>query len=331
MRYLATTGLLWALLLAGCAGGRPEWLEGRSEGYPAERFLIGQGEAATAAEARDRARADLVKVFETRVSEESRESATATRLNEEGTVRQSTESKAERHLSTESSHLVEGVRVAEMWRDDSSGTYHALAVLDRVPAAERLRHEIAQRDMTTERELAAARGTDDLLNQIAAAVRATEALRERETIQRDLRVVDPSGIGVPSRYSLAELEADLQKLTKRLRLSVAAEGDPLGNLATLLAGAVSASGFVNVSADAADYRLTAALTLDESLTQGWYWAKGRLEVKLTDRRGAIRSVREWPVKASAQQPAVARQRIIGEVDRLLRAQLRPAILDSGLR
>lgn len=319
-----------ALFVSGCASNRqpvePEWLDGTSDRYPQTRYLSGLGQADSAAVARDRARADLAKVFEVRIAEASRDSSSAMRRsNGTGGLEQETESRFERQIDVQAEQVLVGVKVVDVWRD-KSGQHHAFAVLDRFKTAERLRNEIADLDAQTERSVADARASGDLLLRIDAAAKAAEAQRAREQVQRYLQVVDITGQGVPSRFKAARLESDYQQLARRLRVNTAAEEDPLGNLATLLSGGVSQAGFSNAASNDANYSLVGSLKLDESLVGGWHWAKGMLELKLVDKSGNVRSVNQWPIKASAQQPGVARQRLAEKIQRVLSERLREALL-----
>lgn len=51
--------------LAGCAGkpNKPDWMVGDTLRYQEAEFLIGHGDGVTSEEAKDRARADLAKIF----------------------------------------------------------------------------------------------------------------------------------------------------------------------------------------------------------------------------------------------------------------------------
>jgi len=88
--------IIIALLLSGCAAGTresaPDWLDGRSAQYTEARYLLGQGQAPSAAQARDRARAELAKVFATEVNERSEDVARAELSREDGVARQRSES-----------------------------------------------------------------------------------------------------------------------------------------------------------------------------------------------------------------------------------------------
>lgn len=329
-RVVVLLGVLW---LGGCASTpeQPDWIDGSSARYPKARYLTGVGQAENGAVARDRARADLVKIFEARIAEQSHDTSSAGREVRDGKVVQSSSMKVERNVSVVSERTVEGIEIAELWQQPGKENYHALAVLDRMKAGEGLRSEINRLDDRTARELEIARGSDDLLAQIRASIKATEAQQERATLQRQLRVVDLTGVGVPPRWDAARLGSDAAQLAGRLRVGITTAGDTVGSLASVVGGAVSRAGFTNVPAEEAPYRLEASLALDESQSGGWFWAKGVLQVLVKDQTGNLRAERQFPVKASAQQPGVARQRVMGEVDRVLRAGLRDVLLGVDSR
>lgn len=328
--------LILCLMLAGCAGGTretvPEWVDGSSDKYPEARYLTGQAQASSAALARDRARAELAKVFTTQVNERLEDVASAEVISEGDSSQHRAETRVDRSVQTETQRLLEGVRIAETWRDPE-GAYHALAVLDRLTESDRLRTRIDGLDQVIERSVARARGGDQLLSRIGAASQAVAAQQERDALQQDLRVIDPTGIGVPARYARARLQADFAELAARLRLAVEAEADPMGNLASVMQGAVRHAGFINAPPGEADYRLVSSLLLDSSVMDGWQWVTGTLELRMLDRAGQVLGSQRWPVKASARQVATARHRAISEVDRQLRTKLRETVIGfaEGLR
>lgn len=311
------------LLLVGCASTpeEPEWLDGESAEYPATRYLIGLGQADSAGIARDRARADLAKVFQVRVDEQLSDRTTAERTGGEQTA----ESHIERRLSVHTDQVLSGITVPAVWRDDS-GRHHALAVYDRLKAAEKLRAETRSLDGLVEREIARAREERDLLARIGAATRAADAQRTREQLQDVLRVVEASGVSVPSRYDSARLDSDARALASRVSFNVTVGPDPTTRLASLIEGSVAQAGFSTKHEAQADYRLRGALYVDDLEADGWHWARGTLSLTLLGQDGAVRGSWEWPLKASGRQPELARQRLVQETDRTLREHLQQAIL-----
>lgn len=313
-----------AVFLTACAATppRPDWLAGPSAAYAQSRYLVGRGQADTAEEAKDRARADLAKTFQVTVSASSEDTSAFARTNT-GTV--SRDARVRRSISTQTQQSLRGVRVAELWQDPDTKSFHALAVLSRAQAEVDLRQEIALLDAAIEGYVAQARASDDLLSKIRAAAKALALQRERDDYQRALKVVDASGRGVESAWG-ADLAADLDALLKRVRVAPLAAANAPPSLHALLSSALNAAGFALVGADQAEYRVRADLSLDDLRADGWHWAKGGLEVELLDAHGAIQGAHRWEIKTAAQDAGTARDRALSEAGQRLNSELREALL-----
>ncbi len=314
--------------LVGCAGGapqRPDWVSGNPAAYPADRFLVGRGQAPRAAVARDRARADLAKVFRVRVSEESRD-LTSVEIGQTGRKDPDTRYRSEvaRSLVAHTDAVLEGVEIASQWQDPDTGDHHALAVLDRLRAANALRRQLDALDETVRRQVAQARQGDDLAGRIRAARRAVTAAAEREGVARSLRVVSATGTVPEPPVALARLAADLDALLARVRVVPSVVRDDVGGLERVLSSAAAGAGLtVSSGNDPGAYALEGTLDATEFQDErGWHWVRGTLEV--TVRRPDTRAVvtaRRWPLKASALQPEEARRRLLARIDELLRAEI----------
>jgi len=311
MKRIVMASILVAL--GGCASqpAAPDWVSGTAQDYRPAEYLIGRGEGATSEEARDRARADLAKVFEAEV--------TAASADEQSFKDARYEASSTRRIEIRTRRIVEGIEIARTWQEPASGSHHALAVLPRLKAGHALREEIARLDETTRLQARRAAETPDLFLKIAAA---NQAQAERHGYQKTLRVVDPTGTGAPPSWNVARLKADFEALLKRVRLAPRAEG----SLKPLLDGAVAAAGFIP-AADA-DYVLEASLALDASgPLDDWYWQHGVLEIRLVEAAsGRSRGSRRWPVKAAALAPGLAAQRALDQVDATLKKELRPTLI-----
>jgi len=115
-------------LLSGCASQPtvPDRIAGDSARYKTAQYLIGRGQAATQEEAKDRARADVAKVFQVAVVVSS-EDIQRSKSGSSGAAQY--EEQASRHISTRTEQIISGIQIAELWQDPSSGNYHVLAVL----------------------------------------------------------------------------------------------------------------------------------------------------------------------------------------------------------
>ncbi len=318
-------------LMAACAStdrgpdSPPDWINGKSSQFPGSQYLIGRGQASQRDVAADRARADLAKNIEVQVVAQSRDTVSAQRRTQDGEVAGETFSEtASRDIVTRTRQVIRGARVSDTWRDPKRGDFHVLATLNRAQAARRLRDEISLLDDRARAAIERARQVDDLLQKIAAAQRAVDAQLQRNELQRVLRVVGLSGQGVPPKWSLADLQAELLDLQSRLKIRVQAND---GALASVVAGGLTAAGFMTGSEEEALYTLQARFSAGPvARREGWYWLRGNLELKLVDRGDNVRGTASWPLKVSAQEKALLQQRLMQLIDRTLEDELRAVIL-----
>lgn len=325
-----TTVAAAALLLAACATGpvRPAWVDGTDAHYKPSQYLLGRGQADTQADAQDRARADLAKVFQVDITVKSEDTlAYEGAAGDAGTTGRTTAA-VTRAITTKTDQIIKGIQIAQLWRDPQTHNYYALAVLPRMQAANSLRQEIEARDVATARYIDAARNTDDLLLKIAAAQRALETQIARSAYQKSLKIVDVSGVGIPPQWNAATLRVDLDTLLRRMRIAAAADPVPLPGLQDDLAGGLSAAGFLVDKGKDPDYVLRASLDVtDPEHLEGWYWMRGVLHVQLVNpTTGQVRGSHDWPMKVSARQEAVVRQRLESQVRGVLQHQLRETLI-----
>ena len=60
--------------------------------------------------------------------------------------------------------------------------------------------------------------------------------------------------------------------------------------------------------------------------EGWYWLRGTLAVRLTDPDGTILGNKSWPLKVSSVQQSQLNERMLAEIDRKLKSELKSAVL-----
>lgn len=314
--------LVAGALSGGCATQptQPDWVSGQSKQYSNAHYLTGRGQGSSADEARDRARADLAKVFEVAVTVES-EDVQAFKGGQY-------EAQASRRISARTDQIVRGIQIGDQWQDPATKTHYALAVLPRLQTAASLREEIARLDGATRSGIEQARRNDDILIRIAAANRALEAQIERAAFQKSLKVVDPTGRGVEPEWSTAKLAGDLNELLKRVRIAPRIVPGSAEGFDHVVRGAIAAAGFLAETGQNPDFLLEARLQLDDlGLMDGWYWQRGNLEVSLSEAAsGRVRGSKSWPIKESARDHASAKRRALNSAESILRQELRAAIL-----
>lgn len=333
MKFALIAILFSSLILGGCSTTsktRPDWIDAKSKDYPSNRYLIGRGEGERQPRARDRARADLAKIFQVAVVEQSRD---IIKYSSRGMGRDAVkqlESEASRDIETRTEQVLSGVDIAEIWQDKKDKSYHALAVLDRLQTSNRLRQEISQLDEVTNQHIATAKNTPDLITRIGAASRAVESQVKRDSSQRILKIVDRSGVGVIPRHNLGKLVNSRDALIKRLTITPKVSQDGIGGLQRTLAGALASVGFSHKNKNA-NYILDASLeTQPIEDKEGWMWIRASLDINLLDAKtGESRGSHRWSIKASAQTEGSAKKRAKDKLDRLLKKELKQTIISFG--
>ena len=330
MKTLARIMLIPAMLfLAACSNtkpdnARPDWIVGNSAKYASNAYLTGRGQADNMAMAKDRARADLAKIFSVNISEQSQDASSYSQSNAGGTAVMQNTMDVSRNISTRTSQVLTGVEISETWQDPVSQQFYALATLSRAKAGTALRQQISDLDAATQGYIVAAQGSSDLFDKITASGQAVDAQQTRTGLQRDLQVVDLTGNGITPLWSLGQLQANRAALLKQLQISVSADGHDAAAVQKILAGALANAGFT--VADGAPFTLNANLDYANLKPQGgWYWITGTLQVTLAGGNRA-HGVRRWDLKVSGTDPQLAQQRLMDQVAQYLQSDIQSTVL-----
>lgn len=320
------------LLMGGCATkpSQPDWVVGDSAKYQSAQYLTGRGQAGTQEEAKDRARADLAKVFQVAVVADS-EDVQSFKTDPAGGLGQY-EGQSSRRILTSTEQIVRGIQIAELWQDPATRNHHALAVLPRLQAASALRQQINLLDDAVRNNIEQSRKNTDLFLKIAAASRALDTQLEREGLQKSLQVVDITGRGQETALSSAKLKSDLDELLKRVRIASQISSDSPAALADIVGGALAQAGFMIETGDRPDFSLKSKLNLtDMGLSGGWYWQRGTLEITLTEvSSGRVRGTKRWSLKSSATDKETAVRRALDQADEVLKKELGSVIINMAI-
>jgi hypothetical protein len=314
-------------LLTGCASkppATPDWVAGESAQYKSAQYLIGRGQATGQEEAKDRARADLSKIFQVAVVAESED----VQKYKSDAAGEQYENRVARQITTQTSQIIRGIQLAELWQDPADKSFHALAILPRQQTAASLRQQIVQLDEDTAGHIEQSRKDNDLFLKIAAADRAVASQQERESLQKMLQVVDITGRGIEPRWSSEKLQGDLDGLLKRVRIASQVTPDSTPGTGAVVSGALAKAGFLIETGDKPDFVLRAQMKLDDmGMKEGWYWQRGVLEITLQETAtNRVRGTRRWNIKGNAQDRATAEKRALNQADAILKQELREAII-----
>lgn len=319
------------MLLSACAtGGMPAWINGTDKAYPEPEYLTATGSAASAEDAKTRALGNLAKIFEVRIDDAGRDESEAwLESNGENTIRGNRQSTA-RFIDAYTTKLLEGADIAELWRDDKSGQHYALAVMPRGQASARLGNEIRQYDRNTQTLVTLAGRTPAPLRAAQYLYQASTAQANRAILQRDLQIIDPSGVGVRPLWTVADLDTRIDQRLKEMTVTGKVLSDSTGELERHLQSGITAAGMQLLPTGAA-YRLEAQLDVkDAEYRDGWHWYRGALALSLLDnRRNTVLATRRWPLKASGQTENQAEVRLKDQLLDILNNQLKTALLAAS--
>jgi len=322
------------LINYGCASNepknseseQPDWIMGKSKIYPDDRYLTGQGSGDAMDDAKRRALADLAKIFEVKVSEQSRDQQLMTA---ETGADQYAKQEAERRIVTQTDEILKGAQIMGKWRDPEALTYHALAVIDRDQASERFAQKIHNLDQTSKQRIQQAREEKDLLKKSAAAAKALAAQIERIELQNRMQIIDINGKGIPPVFKLSQLKTDLDEILGRIRIQVKAAESPVQ---ALLEAGVSQAGFIADNSNP-DYTLQGYVERTPiSQRDGVYWLRGTLRIQLREigQQGEVRGMDHWGIKVSATDQDILQQRFNDQLEAINQDKLKTAILGFAL-
>jgi hypothetical protein len=316
-------------LMSGCASKRPalpEWIAGDSAQYKSAQYLIGRGQAITQEEAKDRARADIAKIFQVAVVASSDD---VQKFKSVGAEAGQYETQSSRSISTSTEQIVHGIQIAELWQDPATKNYHVLAVLPRLQTAASLRQQISQLDEATDNHIEQSRKSSDLFQKISAANQAVESEQERESLQQSLQIVDITGRAPESQWNSAKLNSDLDGLLKRVKIASKVAADSTPGLAEVVAGSLAKAGFLIETGQNPEFILQSKMELaDLGFKEGWYWQRGVLEIALSETAtNRVRGTKRWTIKSNAPDKESAAKRALNQADAVLKQELRTAIID----
>lgn len=318
-------------LLSGCASQptAPDWIAGDSARYKSAQYLIGRGQAAQQEEAKDRARADVAKVFQVAVVVSS-EDMQRSKSGSSGAAQY--EEQTSRHISTRTEQIISGIEIAGLWQVPGSGNYHVLAILPRLQTATGLRQQIGELDEATRNHIEQSRKDNNLFMKISAASHALDAQQERELLQKHLQVVDVTGRGVEVQWSSAKLKSDLGELLKRVSIAPRVAADSPAGLAEMVAGALAQAGYLLDTSGHPQFVAQASMSMtDLGLKDGWYWQRGTLEITLSETGSdRVRGTRHWNIKGNGPDKASAFRRAMDQANSILKQELGSAIISMAI-
>jgi hypothetical protein len=283
VRTLMLSALL--LALASCAPRPPQWIAGPSEQYPVAAWFTGVGIDTDRVRAEDRARAEIAKIFEVQVHARDVSSESHWLSRTEAGASEEYRQQVAAELSAGTDRVLSGVRIAEVWTD-KGGRVHALAVLDRLRAAQALRGELAELDLETAETVRRAEAQAVPLRRLGGYLQALQLLERRRPLAGDLALVDPSGIVPAAPYGAADISSRADAAAADIRLGVELDGDRDRVVQGALIRALAEVGFRLAPAGEADLLLRGGVTMESYAVAPLQWAVATAQVEFVGADGA---------------------------------------------
>ncbi len=213
------------LLCSVCAIARssaPDWVNGISAQYPADKYLIGVGIADSLDGARGNARAEVAKVFKAQVSQLAKETQSERTVQSGKKSANSSSVEASVNTQVMTDMQLEGVEITETWLDPKNASQYALAVLDKQKLRMALAGQIAEQEQTVEAQLKAAKETVSAIEQVRDYAAALKALDKKNALAAEKRVVDPVAVADVDAVSRTEIQQRQRLALNKLKFIIEA-------------------------------------------------------------------------------------------------------------
>ncbi|MBX2857767.1 MAG: LPP20 family lipoprotein [Cellvibrionaceae bacterium] len=298
----------------------PAWLHGESQSFPRKQYVFGVGEADTLSSAKERARAEIAKVFNVAINTSTRDESHYEQLDtrlasakESLVVSQS--------IVTQSQQRISGIEIPHTWQHPSSRRFYALAVLPRQKTASSLRSNISSLDQATTQVLDEIAAEEHSIFQTVKSLSLAIALqRKRKTLAKQLAVVSLTANRVPDRWNIESLINRRSKALAALNVAVQAAGDQSDKMARILANTLANQG-VSVSKNG-QYRIGLQLSSQALPAQGaWFYNLASLTVSVYGRDNTPLGGKTWDYKVAATEPGLSEKRIVERATKILEEEL----------
>jgi len=221
-RIAALAVMLLFLLAIGCGGREKKAAPEKQPAFPEARYLTAEGSGETEQEARRQALAGLSGVFESRVHAETHAYAYSAVGPDSGEFFEKT---VESKVTVVSSVRLKGAKIGRTWQAETgSGTYHALAVIDRMQAGRSWADELDAVQARVTAQVANLEGLQGRFRRMAALNEVFSGLLQNQAIESRLRVLN-----YPARSALdvdiVAVSAELARLRSQLRFFIGLSGD----------------------------------------------------------------------------------------------------------
>jgi hypothetical protein len=223
----------------------PAWTRGPDPKYPEATYITGVGIGDDLDSARSSARAEISKVFHSRVEQLATDVQTESSVSlgkKRGPAQGTQKSETRTRVLTES--LLEGVQVVETWFDAKKKKHYALAVLNKPVARRALSTQIVEKEEIIRSHAARAKAAPSSIEQARWLAQALRECQERDALSARRRAVDPVAVpDLPDGASTADIKKSLDEALSKIRFVVETESVEGSRLKETLTEKITSLGF----------------------------------------------------------------------------------------
>ena len=260
-------------------GKRPDWIDGDSAQYPSSQYLTGVGYSPDRKSAEDKARAEIAKIFFSKIDSRTRSYQDYLQTTSKGKSDIKETFSIEEITKVSTQKVLSGVRISHVYQETGpEPIFYALAVLDRDQSAKILRDKIHQLDQGIKGLLNRAEGEGDMLAKVKYLKQSIQRHVLREAYDAELRIVSPSGGGISSPIHFTEIKSRLESILLRdFLIGVSVKGSRAVEIQEALVQGLNQQGF----------------SIGEDLSRAKVLVRGAVEIKVLDRESPEWKYVQW--------------------------------------
>jgi hypothetical protein len=318
-------------------GKRPDWVNTESKHYPPDRFLTAVGYGSDRPAAEDKARAEIAKIFYSDIhsSNSTYQEILETSTDGKTHTRESINFEEITRVSTR--RVLSGIRIAEVYQESGPDPqFYALAALDRYQTEKVLQHKIEELDRDIQNLYLETQRQQDKLGQVQNLQLCIRKYILRQAYDTELRIVSPSGRGIPQTVSFMEIENRLKEVLLRdFFIAITIKGIRADEIQRTLVEALNQKGFSiseEIQKTSVLVRGTIQIEPIEQDLSEWKFVRWKAYFDLLDRQdGAVFGSVQKSGKAGHLSQAQAEERAIRKMQTILAEEISEDLIKYILR
>lgn len=215
-------------------GPKPDWVDGKASQYPAALFVTAVGVGADRDKAEDDARAEMSKVFYSKIESVDTSLTNFNVLKKDGKIKSTDMEYTKDSYSKISTDAVfKGMFLSEYWQD-ADGKVFVLATIKRSQVIPALEEAVADLDKNIKQMVSESETTEDRVVKAKKIYKAIDKAILREYYNSQLAVLNHNGETIPTEYSVDTLTNMIDNQLEDLNIAVVISGEGGKNIKNII-------------------------------------------------------------------------------------------------